>query len=84
MELVKRNFCSFLFLTLISVKLFVIINVYIRRTSKNVSTVDVDEVVFQNEDDSYVIMNEKKCPTAAEAACLLPGHEAGVAGVLRS
>ena len=56
---IKRKCCSFLFLTLISIKLFVIINVYIRRKSKIVNIINVEDVNFQNEDNSFVIMNER-------------------------
>ena len=56
---IKGKCCSFLFLTLISIKLFVIINVYIRRNSKIVNVINVEDVVFENENNSFVIMNEK-------------------------
>ena len=56
---IKRKCCSILFLTLISIKLFVIINVYIRRKSKIVNIINVEDVNFQNEDNSFVIMNER-------------------------
>ena len=57
---ITRRRCSFLLLTLISIKLFVIINAYIRRKSKIVNTIiNVEDVIFKNEDDTFVIMNEK-------------------------
>ena len=56
---IKRKCCSLLILTLISIKLFVIINVYIRRKSKIVNLVNVEDVAFENNNNSFVIMNER-------------------------